>query len=250
MGMSSELLTMRFQALCVPRQGSSAAEYEDACAANGALGRFAIADGASESAFASLWARLLVNEFCGTGATDPATWASWLPALQTRWECEVGQQPLPWYGEIQWQQGAFATFLGLIVQPPRWRALAVGDSCLFHVRSGKLHCAFPVTRAAEFADSPWLVGSRGFTQVSMALREGRAEGDLALGDRLWLMTDALAHWFLQSVEAGHSPWLMLEAFLGAPTANERFGSWISALRSSRQLRNDDVTLLAVWSNAH
>jgi hypothetical protein len=244
--MSSDSSTIRFQAFCVPKQGYSAAEYEDASAANVALGRFAIADGATESAFAALWARLLVDEFVAAEVPDPSTWANWLPALQTRWEIEVGQQPLPWYGEIQWQQGAFATFLGVIVQPPRWQVLAVGDSCLFHVRDGHLRNAFPLVHAADFSDSPWLVGSRGFSPVMMALREGRTEGELGPGDRLWLMTDALAKWFLQMVEAGKQPWEMLEPFLQSPATHEQFCTWIAALRDGRQLRNDDVTMLAVW----
>jgi hypothetical protein len=230
----------------VPKQGNSAAEYEDASAANVALGRFAIADGATASAFAALWARLLVDEFVAAEIPDPSTWADWLPALQTRWEIEVGQQALPWYGEIQRQQGAFATFLGVIVQPPRWQGLAVGDSCLFHVHEGLLCRAFPLAHAADFSDSPWLVGSRGFSSVMMALREGRSEGDLGVGDRLWLMTDALAQWFLQMVETGQRPWEMLEPFLQSPAAHERFSAWIAALRNARQLRNDDVTMLAVW----
>jgi hypothetical protein len=244
--MSSDRSIMCFQALSVPRQGHSALEYEDASATNVALGRCAVADGATESAFAGLWARLLVEEFVHTAAADPWTWADWLPAIQTRWETEVGQQPLPWYGEIQRQQGAFATFLGVSVQPSRWQALAVGDSCVFHIHQGLLRCAFPVTRAVDFNDAPWLVGSRGFSPVMMALREQRWEGDFADGDRLWLMTDALAQWFMQLAETGQRPWELLEPLLQLPDAPERFGNWIASLRAARQIRNDDVTLLGVW----
>jgi hypothetical protein len=237
---------MCFQAFSVPRQGHSAVEYEDACAANVAQGRFAIADGATESAFAGLWARLLVEEFVSTTAANPWNWADWLPALQTRWETEVGQQPLPWYGEIQRQQGAFATFLGVSVQPPCWQALAVGDSCVFQIRGGSMRCAFPVARAHDFSDSPWLVGSRSFSAATMASREHRLQGDFASGDRLWLMTDALAHWFMHLAEAGQRPWELLEPLLQLSDAPERFANWIAALRAARQIRNDDVTLLGVW----
>jgi hypothetical protein len=237
---------MRFQAFSVPRLGHSAAEYEDASASNAALGRFAIADGATESAFAGLWARLLVEAFVSSNVPDPSAWTGWLPELQTRWEAEVGRQPLPWYGEIQCQQGAFATFLGVEVRPPRWRALAVGDSCLFHIHQNRLRCAFPMTRAADFGDTPWLVGSRGYSPVMMALREGRQEGDFAAGDRLWLMTDALAQWFLYLAEAGQRPWELLEPLLVLADAPERFASWVAALRAARHIRNDDVTLVGVW----
>ena len=39
------------------------------------------------------------------------------------------------------EQGGFATFLGLVVQPTCWQAIAVGDSCLFQVREGRLQQA-------------------------------------------------------------------------------------------------------------
>jgi hypothetical protein len=154
---------------------------------------------------------------------------------------------LPWYAEIKWQQGAFATFVGVVMQPPRWQALAVGDSCLFHTRDGQLRSAFPVASSHDFANSPWLVGSRGFTPDMMAVRELRSEGEFGDGDRLWLMTDALAHWFLQSAEAGDKPWECLEPFLALPDAAVHFHSWIAEMRDTRRVRNDDVTLLAIWS---
>jgi hypothetical protein len=244
--MPSDGKQLQFLALCEPKHGNSRADYEDACAGNVALGRFAVADGASESAYADLWARLLVDEFVTSPSTEPAKWATWLPAAQTRWEIEVGQRPLPWYAEIKWQQGSFATFLGLIVRPPRWQALAVGDTCLFHIRERSLHGAFPVACSADFDNAPWLIGSRRFTDEMMAVRELRLEGEVLAGDRLWLMTDALAQWFLQAREAGHRPWELLEPLLNAPAAGGSFSAWIAALRDARQLRNDDVTLMAVW----
>jgi len=238
---------LRFRSFSEPKHGQTFDEFEDACAGNVALGRFAVADGATESSYAALWARMLVDEFVGSTAAEPGCWAAWLPALQTRWEIEVGQRPLSWYAEIKWQQGAFATFLGVVVEPPRWRALAVGDSCLFHIRDQKLHCAFPLKRSCDFASSPWLVGSRGFAPPMMAIRELRLEGDFDHGDRLWLMTDALAQWFLRRLEVGERPWELLEHLLTAPDGATCFSAWIGALRGATDIRNDDVTLMAVWS---
>src|SRR5262249_4315786 len=113
--------SLRFVTFCEPKRGHGPQEYEDAFAGNLALGRFAVADGATESAYAGLWARMLVNEFVSTASAEPSCWANWLPALQTQWESAVGQAPMPWYAEMKWQQGAFATFLGLVLEPPRWQ---------------------------------------------------------------------------------------------------------------------------------
>lgn len=237
---------MHCRTLHLPKHGSRPEDYEDACAANLDGGRFAMADGASDSAFAALWARMLVTEFVRADNANPLVWEKWLPALQTRWEQEVALRPLSWYAEMHWQKGAFATFLGMVVQPPRWHALAVGDSCLFHTRGHHLLRAFPLVRAADFNTSPWLVGSRGYTESLMALRELRCEGEFQAGDRLWLMTDALAKWFLESTEGGGRPWELLEPLTTSLSADENFARWINALRDSRQLHNDDVTLMGVW----
>jgi hypothetical protein len=245
--MSNSVSQMHWVAFSEPKHGSAREEYEDACAGNPSLGRFAVADGATESSYAGLWARMLVEEFVSTPSLEPSAWATWLPQIQTHWELAVGHQPLPWYAEIKRQQGAFATFLGVVVQPPRWQALAVGDSCLFHVRGRALCEAFPVTCSEDFSNTPWLIGSRGFTADMMGERELRREGEFQRGDRLWLMTDALAQWFLQLTEAGHQPWDLLEPLLAMPDAAGSFRAWIAALRGAHQIRNDDVTLMGVWS---
>src|SRR5262249_6783433 len=148
-------------------------------------GRFAIADGATESSFAALWARLLVAEFAAAPHPDLAPWAAWLPGLQQRWAEQVGNHALPWYAEAKIQQGAFATFLGLVVRALRWQAVAVGDSCLFQTRGEELRYSFPVFCAADFDTSPWLVGSRGADAATVERRSRRAEGDWQAGDRLW-----------------------------------------------------------------
>jgi hypothetical protein len=229
-------------ALTLPKLGHSAEEFEDAAAADEPRGRFAIADGAAESSFAALWARLLVTEFVRAPALN--TWADWLPPVQARWAREVGAHPLPWYTEIKVQQGAFATFLGVVIQGDRWQAVAVGDSCLFHVRDNRLRLAFPLTTAGEFDNAPWLVGSR-TTGSALEGCAHRAEEDWQPGDRLWLMTDALAHWFLQEVDRQQGPWEELERLLRAPAPQHAFAQWVACQRDTRRLRNDDVTVMLV-----
>ena len=156
---------------------------------------------------------------------------------------------MPWYLEPGLAQGAFATFLGLVIADRNWFALAVGDSCLFQVRQGQLIRVFPLMRAADFSNAPWLVGSR-TSPIEVPHKNGLQQmGDCWPGDRLWLMTDALAQWFLIQAESGGKPWLALEPLVHAASEDaivqEAFAAWIEGLRAARQLRNDDVTLLAV-----
>jgi hypothetical protein len=193
-----------------------------------------------------MWAQLLVDEFVESGL-EPA-WTSRLPALQQRWARAAfprGEDAdLPWYLQARAQQGAYATFLGMILQKDstgcRWYALAVGDSCLFQVRGDRLLEAFPVARAADFGNAPWLVGSR-----NEPARIERHHGDVEPGDRFWLMTDALAAWFLRTAEAGGRPWRQLHELEQQPAVEAAFALWVAGLRRGRHLRDDDVTLMSV-----
>lgn len=238
----------RCRHLCLPRRGHSLEECQDAAATAPELGRFAIADGASESAHAALWARLLVDGFVGNPANDLA-WADWLPPLQQRWASAIerrpDQPPLPWFLEPSEQQGAFATFLGLVVRPTAtgwsWEALAVGDSCLFQVRAGRLIRSFPLVRSSDFGSTPWLLGAR----TPPVVRSERCAGEAMAEDHFWLMTDALAQWFLRQVETAGRPWEMLEWLLHNPHCEQLTREWLAELRRMRQLRDDDVALMEV-----
>ncbi len=236
---------MTFRAFFLPKRGNTATEYEDAFAGSAEQGRFAIADGAAESSFAAEWARILVEEFVRSPAGPLAEWPARLPPLRQQWLAGVSGLPLPWYAEEKVEQGAFATFLGLVVQPANWQAIAVGDSCLFQVREGGLLRCFPLTRSEEFGNAPWLVGSQPPPLALLPGKESLTEGDCRPGDRFWLMTDALAQWFLQQVETGGRPWEALEPLLDQSLPGDNFAGWIEDLRNQKALRNDDVTLLGV-----
>ena len=127
----------------------------------------------------------------------------------------------------------------------RWQAIAVGDSCFFQVRDNRLHKAFPLERAKDFGDSPWLVGSRPMSGGTIEKRTVQGEGTWCTGDRFWLMTDALAQWFLQQVEMGNKPWQAMETLMAEPAPKPAFVSWIEEIRNRQELRNDDVTLMRV-----
>jgi len=154
---------------------------------------------------------------------------------------------LPWYAEMKREEGAFATFLGLNVRPKgparscRWQALAVGDSCLVRVREDRSVRAFPVRGSLDFGNQPPLLGSR----PGAAWPPRRCYGSLRPGDRLLLMTDALAQWFLGSHENGGRPWEAVASLLAAEQPQAAFADWLGELRNRGGLHNDDVTLLSI-----
>jgi hypothetical protein len=229
--------TLTARAFVVPKDGHAADECEDAYACNNSAGRFAVADGASESIFCGEWARMMCEAFVADAAADG--FGPWLGTAKERWEAHVGTQPAPWHVAEKVEDGAFATFLGVAVEGGRWRAVATGDTCLFLIHNDGLRGSFPIPTAAAFGTRPELVGSRQMSKVKSVA----ARGTVLPGDRLLLMTDALAEWFLREHEAGRSPWQELTG----QTA-DGFPEWVAAHRTDKRLKNDDVTLVVIEVN--
>lgn len=243
------------QSFYLQKGGNEKKEYEDAFSPNhverdGHLFRFAIADGATETSFAGVWAKMLVRAYANGSLDFPASLEA-LARLRERWRLIVGKRSLPWYAEEKVRFGASATFLGLTLEVPAeaqeqiWcRAVAVGDSCLFHVRGDAFLAGFPIEKSADFTNQPALLstnaGGDGGLLTELVTRAGEARPD----DSFYMMTDALACWFWASYEQGQAPWQRLRD-LGTRDAKESFGTFIGSLRKERLIRNDDVTLLRI-----
>jgi Protein phosphatase 2C len=221
----------------LPKQGCSQAEYEDAFAWNSRGGRYAVADGASSSAFARLWAHLLVRAYVA-GQLSPDCLETDLSAPQAHWAANVEQRDLPWYALEQVRRGAFAALVGLtLASNGHWTVLAVGDCCVFQMRDGALQTALPLNAAEAFDNRPLLLGSRPLANAQLREQGAivSAEGTWCPGDTFLLMSDALAAMFLR--KGGTLD--VLEFERGA----SGFRRWIEARRQDRALRNDDVSLL-------
>jgi len=222
----------------LPKAGHRSEECEDAFALDPERGRFALSDGASESFAAGDWARRLSAGF----VAEAGPWSRWLQQARADWAAQFHLRELSWYAETKLQEGAWATLLGVTFggdeESGTWTAMAVGDSCLFHVREDGLLRAFPMRRAGDFNNQPALIGS---IRASRRVHRLRLKGTYQRGDRFFLMTDALAAWFLQQYENKERPWTRL-ASLASPSDFEEF---IAALRTGNAIRNDDVTLLCI-----
>jgi hypothetical protein len=238
---------LRWRCFSLPREGNSPDEYEDALAGNPKTGRFAIADGASESSFAGLWAKLLVDGFVASGGRR--TTLDWLTPLKQCWAREVDALALDWFAEEKRLTGAYATFLGVSFKKPqtgpqgRWKAVAVGDCCLIQIRDDRLLETFPLTAATEFDNRPVLLGSRSVlnNQVEPWSRAHQKSGRWRPGDCLFLMTDALAQWFLESAQAQGKPWNEIHRRLAEGDPIDALATYVQQLRAANQMQNDDVT---------
>jgi hypothetical protein len=257
---------------CVPKRGSSPHEYEDACwvgpngHGNGEIElksvSVAVADGASSSMLAGPWARRLVEIFGGAKGVARAK-SEFVAAYReaTRlWDQEVlayindREQrgiPIQWYEEPGLARGAYATLLviefsdGRRGYPPKWRAAGIGDSCIFQVRDDSLYSHFPMDNAADFSYQPPLLPSR-------AVEDDVIRRNVYLGTKTWapedtfyIVTDALAAWFLRTWEAGGKPWVPLRDF----NMDADFSTWVNQQRNLNEIHDDDTTLVRIdmWS---
>jgi hypothetical protein len=232
----------------------------------------AIADGASESLLSGAWARRLTGNavrLIGSSAgaaPSPRTLAEIAGRSARQWPDFLDQyiagrerdgRPLRWYEQPGLERGAHSTLavLELCRDPAAgvdgtrpaegwtWTAAAVGDSCAFHIRDGKLLAAVPIARPEEFDLSPDLLGSRDPDLALIAARTRVGSGYCEPGDRLYLATDALAAWILTAARDGGPGWDEELREFAAAEQEERaglFGRWVEARRADGSLRNDDV----------
>jgi len=244
----------------VPKGGNTPDEYEDAFYPShggqriGGSLSVAVADGASEGMLSGQWARILVRAFCRSSGSPETlgpllerahvAWHGWRE-FYLAWRAE--HRPIQWFEEPGLARGAFSTLLGLTLgereAQRRWQALALGDSCVFQVRAGALLKPFPIEQSSDFGSRPYLIASNPAHNAALLDHVRYADQEWEPGDRFYLMTDALAQWFLARVEAGETPWEALDA--DALTSSAAFAAWIGALRADHALRNDDATVLAI-----
>src|SRR5262245_43428724 len=189
--MGHDVTLAHHRCFALPKQGNTWEECEDAFSCNEVAGRFAVADGASESIYAGEWARMLCESFVADPSSEDGV-GRWLKLARKRWKASVDGQSVPWHVEEKVRDGACATFLGLTIGPPGdagrpWKVMAMGDTCMFLVRDNALRRAFPVEKAAGFGARPELLS----TQRRRPTRAPALRGTLSAGDRILLMTDAL-----------------------------------------------------------
>lgn len=247
------------RALWVEKAGNPSDAYEDAWAARAESipstrqGCYAVADGATSSSFSREWAQILAKAVVDRRVCPDLTLWEAISDSQRSWSSEVDTRRLPWFAEANARRGAFATLLrlSLMGRRPRisphtgsWKAVAIGDTCLFQVREGQLVTTFPIGSHTEFTFSPPLVPSRPEVMSRHTPQPKWSAGTWLAGDWFLLCTDALAEWILLEHAASRPIWQELVALAGAmETAG--FRELVDGLRRDKRIKNDDVTLLSV-----
>ena len=246
----------------LPKAGNTQEKCEDAFyprddgEKRAELLHFAVADGASMGMLNGKWAEILVNTFCESGEAcadikkflDRAykNWNSWKRKyLRDR---QKQDKPIQWYEEVYLQAGSFSTLLGLTLidseEGQKWETVAFGDSCLFQIRGEDLVVKLPIDHSSDFNNRPLLVSTNPSRNNELIDAVETTKGDWCIGDQFYLMTDALACWFLREYEAERCLWSTLCRF-NANDKHQSFEEWIDELRKEGKIRNDDVTLICL-----
>ena len=233
----------------LPKRGNAIEEYEDAAwpfdffDAEVAEFKCAVADGATETSFAGLWAQLLVEGFA---EKHP------LKLLRERWNAEVRQKDLPWYAEEKLEKGAYAALAGLYLKKGRGKKNsylmeATGDCCVFHVRDNEMISSFPMLRSEEFHNAPALICSHEDARVDAQMEKQSKKGEWKDGDTFFLLSDALACWALRREEELQDMTNVLQNI----ETHDDFCRLVDEERQSiledrrAAMKNDHVTLLCV-----
>jgi len=225
---------------------------------HGQLFRFAVADGASESMLSGKWADILVttfsrfkvpsNNFKGFLERANTNWSSW--RKDYLYKRQKWGRPIQWFEEPGLRAGAYSTFLGLTLidseeeKSGKWHAIALGDTCVFQIRNDNLEAKFPLENSSEFNNRPLLVSSNYPFDERIIESWKERDGGWCVADRFYIMTDALATWFLEQSESSNVPWRILCDF-GRSERPQSFENWIRELRVTGQIRNDDITLVRI-----
>ncbi len=246
------------QALCLAQDSDSASQ--DAYSFSVERGVAAVADGVSACLFSGPWARIVTEGLVTTPPDfdDSDSLLEWLGALRSTWADQVNLSNLNFFqrGKLtQYGPGA-TTFVwsevtaiedplspeddGPITCSYRLKCFAIGDSCLFHVRDGRLLRSFPLERPEQFTLNPLTIDGLDIGQDD-ALELRNFEDQCFPDDLLLLCTDAIACWLLERVVND-----VAIDWDGYWTINEEvWKEEIRALRESKPnaLRSDDTTML-------
>jgi len=235
--------------LAAPKEGASREEYEDATAVRDKRWpvRAAVADGATESAFAGAWAETLAEGLVSVAAT-PEALVEALPDWQADWAEAFADrtESLPWYGAAKAREGAFATLLGLELRPDgHWRAVSVGDGLLFHLRDETLQDPWPHTSPDALTNRPVLLSSRPDPRGPAPEDCWSTRGRWEAGDAFLLATDAVGAWLLRAGQPESSSEERLAPTAVRTWSEEAFRATLREARADGCLRNDDSTLLVL-----
>ena len=232
-----------------PKESESITDCQDYFEINEARGCFAIADGASQSFYPAIWAKLLVQHFCENPEISASNWETWLEPIQAQWLAEVRSRVetskskgkptwIEGYNGLNMRRSATSTFIGLRFNEDKIKACIVGDSCLFIFKNKKLESHL-LKRSKDFNDRPEYLASY---PKDNHFQPNSPDINFEPSDNFYviLATDALSEYILKCVEQEQAVFPSLLKI----SSQQQFEHFVkSARHQTTRMKNDDVTLL-------
>ena len=247
------MIKLKTKSFITPKEAETLDYCQDACAATCILNqehnieRYAIADGATRSFYPKHWAELLVKKFCE--ATESTNLEEWICPSQQEWYEQVKkrvneQNKYFLTNRFNRKESAVSTFIGLEIDKSNeeWKALIIGDSCLFH-RSDTEFKSYLIENSTDFTNRPEAFAS--FPKDNPIGCPKFIDDKMKPGDTFILATDALAKWIVQHKEKGKLEEALTQ--LNALETDEQFYKFVDAARQATEipLDDDDVTLMLI-----
>lgn len=257
-------------AFLMPKEGDALDKCEDVVSVHRTRRRFAVSDGATTASYSAEWARALCRhavecpppvlpEREGPPSEEEEKEGGerlrgWLEPVLEYWKPEVPWERLvrpSMYNKAK--EGAGATLAGIELLEEvseagvKFRAWALGDSCIIQIRGNQVVSARPMADSAKFSHVPRLLMTQPGYEEKYARFWQSWEATMAPGDTVLLGTDALCEYVLKTFEGGSGEEVI--AWLGdlsggsRPEAWRRFEEFVGVKRKQGELKNDDVGLI-------
>jgi serine/threonine protein phosphatase PrpC len=215
---------------------------------------FAIADGASQSLNPSIWADMLVKQFCENPNITNENWQNWLKPIQDKWLIDVQdkiriakeQSNSSWFYNnkklTEQKQPAAATFVGVELKRNILDVTIIGDSCMFIWQDNKFTKSMPYNKSTDFDNFPQYLAS---FEKDNKFQPQFIQYPIKNGEETYciLATDAFAKWIFANLEAKEN---VFETLIHT-SSQSQFEEIVANARNSKTIKldNDDVALLVV-----
>lgn len=244
---------MKIKGFITHKLSESFSDCQDRFRVNGDTKSIALSDGMSQSFLQAIWADLLCEEFTDTERWEPSDDMA-LSCIREKWrkQCDEHLQKQEKNGNpyaylirnaIKNNASAGATFLGVRFCEKDLKYWVLGDSCLIHVRNGKIESLESIisSQDGDFDSFPDFFDSDSRKKSKGTIKDGVIS--LSEGNVLLLVSDPFSDFFYGKVKSGETCEDYISQIMDLESHVD-FERLVSDWRNEG-MANDDSTMIVV-----